>query len=88
MKKLIIRMINCDEYHIKESENFNKKYNYTLEECAETIRKALSDYMIVSKENGYEITYASGFAIDDLEEVTIRLKYITSIDLVEERKND
>lgn len=83
MKKLIIRMVNCDEYHIKESKNFNKKYNYSLEEVAETIRKALSDYMIVSKENGYEITYASGFSIDDLEELTIRLKYITSIDLVD-----
>lgn len=76
-------MINGDEYHIKERENFNKKYNYSLEEVPKIIREALSDYVIVSKENGYEITYAPCFAIDDLEEVTIRLKYITSIDLVE-----
>lgn len=84
MKKLIIHMINGDEYRIKESENFNKKCNYSLEELAETIRKALTDYMIVFKKHGYEITYVSGIAIDDLKEVTIGLKYITSIDLVEE----
>lgn len=84
MKKLIIRMVNCDEYHIKESENFNKRFSYSVEELAEAIRKALSDYVIVSKESGYEIAYASDFAIDNLKEVTIKLKYITSIDLVEE----
>lgn len=81
-KKVIIHMVNGEEYHIKESENFNKKNSYSLDEFEEAVSNVPTPFTRVSKESGYEITYVSRFAIKQVEEVTLRLESISSIDLV------
>lgn len=78
MKKLIIHMVNGNEYYIFEGENFDKSISFSLDEFADNIAKLPTRFVKISKSDGYIIN--CGFR---LEEVTLNLKSISSIDLVE-----
>lgn len=84
MKKLIIHMVNGDEYHIKESENFNKMYHCDINEVNERMTSGDFDYAIIGNKSGHDITYVSRFAIKEVKRVSIVIKNVSSIDLVEE----
>lgn len=84
MKELIIRMANGDEYHIKESENFNKMLHCDINELNNRMTSGKFDYAIISNRSGHDITHVSRFAIKKVKQVSIAIKNVSSIDLVEE----
>ena len=84
MKKLVIHMNSGDEYHIKENENFNRMHNQGVKGLNECITSGDYVYANITNRSGYDITYVSRFAINKLEEVTLRIDKISSADLLEE----
>lgn len=83
MKKLIIHMNSGDEYHIKENENFNRMHHQGINGLNECITSGDYVYANISNRSGYDITYVSRFAVNELEEVTLRIDKISSTDLLE-----
>lgn len=83
MKKIIIHMINGDEYHIWEGESFDNNQSFNLDEFSENFVKMPTRFVKISRSDGYGIKYVSRFSINMLEGVTIRIEGISSIDLLE-----
>lgn len=83
-KELIIHMVNGDEYHIKESENFNKMLHCDINEVNNRMTSGKFDYAIISNRSGHDITYLSRCAIKKVKQVSIAIKNVSSIDYVEE----
>ena len=84
MKKLIIHMVSGDEYHIEESEDSNRLHHQGIKGLNECITSGDYVYANITNRSGYDITYVSRFAINKLEEVTLRIDKISSTDLLEE----
>lgn len=83
MKKIIIHTVNGDEYHIYEREHFDNNKSFGLDEFSENLAKMPTRFVKISRSDGYGIKYVSRFSINMLEEVTIRIEGISSIDLFE-----
>ena len=86
-KEMIIHMVNGDEYHFNQNENFNKQCHSNIDEMIKNMTSGRFSVVIISND-GHTIKYVSRFAIKEVKQVIIAIKNVSSIDLVEERKND
>lgn len=76
-------MVNGDEYHVWEGENFDNNQSFSLDEFSENFAKMPTRFVKLSRLNGYVIQYVSRFSINAIEEVTIKIDSISTIDLLE-----
>lgn len=86
MKKLVIRMNNGNEYHIEENESFDRRYNLSVSQLMIRINNYIGKGLkvIFIPSDGRNITFVSRSGIIKLETASIAVRYIASIDLVEE----
>lgn len=83
MKKIIIHTVNGDEYHIWEGWNFDNNKSYSLDKFLEYLANMPIRFIKISREDGYGIKCVSRFSTNALEEMSIRVETISSIDLLE-----
>lgn len=85
MKKLIIHMINGDQYELNINKDFDRKNELTVEEVSAHLTREINDNEKMLKiSNKYiDIKYVSRFAIYNVNRVTIAIDSISSFELVE-----
>lgn len=85
MKKLIIHMINGDQYELNINKDFDRKNELTVEEVSGHLTREINDNEKTLKiSNKYiDIKYVSRFAIYNVNRATIAIDSISSFELVE-----
>ncbi len=85
MKKLIIHMINGDQYELNINKDFDRKNELTVEEVSDHLTREINDNEKTLKiSNKYiDIKYVSRFAIYNVNRATIAIDSISSFELVE-----
>lgn len=85
MKKLIIHMINGDQYELNINKDFDRKNELTVEEVNGHLTREINDNEKTLKiSNKYiDIKYVSRFTIYNVNRVTIAIDSISSFELME-----
>lgn len=85
MKKLIIHMINGDQYELNINKDFDRKNELTIEEVNAHFTREINDNEKTLKiSNKYiDIKYVSRFAIYNVNRVTIAIDSISSFEIRE-----
>lgn len=83
--KLIILMKNGDRYELNSNEDFDRRNNLTIKEMSGYISNQIADgaKIVTFYKNGYDIKYVSRFAIYNVDQLTISIKDISSLQLLE-----
>jgi hypothetical protein len=85
-KKLIIHMVNGDQYQLNSNKDFDRKNELTVKEINAYLTREIKDNekTFTFNDKGTDIKYVSRFAIYNVDRATIALDSISSFELVEE----
>ena len=88
MTKLIILMKNGDRYELNINKDFDARNNLTIKEMISYISREIADgsKIVTFYKEGYDVkyvSYASHFTVYIVDQLTISVDYISSLQLLE-----
>lgn len=83
--KLIILMKNGDRYELNINKDFDARNNLTIKEMISYISREIADgsKIVTFYKEGYDIKYVSRFTIYIVDQLTISIDDISSLQLLE-----
>lgn len=85
MTKLIILMKNGDRYELNANKDFDRRNNLTIKELISYISREIADgsKIVTFYKEGYDVKYVSRFTIYNVDQLTISVDDISSLQLLE-----